>query len=78
MRVCVASYHLSILLPLVPWSELAKSKEEISPTGKALSWVLENQGVCTALVAVASVAELEAVLEGMYRRPLLSDYKIVE
>ena len=48
-----------------PWSELAESREDISPTGKALSWVLENQGVCTALVAVASVAELEAVLEGV-------------
>ena len=48
-----------------PWSELAESGEKISPTGQALSWVLENQGVCTALVAVASVAELEAVLEGV-------------
>ena len=48
-----------------PWSELAESGEEISPTGQALSWVLENQGVCTALVAVASVAELDAVLEGV-------------
>ena len=48
-----------------PWSELAESREEISPTGKALSWVLENQGVSTALVGVASVAELEAVLEGV-------------
>lgn len=48
-----------------PWNELAESRQEISPTGKALSWVLENQGVSTALVAVASVAELEAVLEGV-------------
>ena len=48
-----------------PWSELAESEDEISPTGQALSWVLENQGVSTALVAVASVAELEAVLEGV-------------
>ena len=58
-------------LPLVysftagPWSELVESKEKISPTGKALSWVLENQGVSSVLVAVASVAELEAVLEGI-------------
>ena len=58
-------------LPLVysftagPWGELVESDKKISPTGKALSWVLENEGVCTALVAVASVAELEAVLEGV-------------
>ena len=58
-------------LPLVysftagPWSELAESGARISATGKALSWVLENQGVSSALVAVASVAELEAVLEGI-------------
>ena len=48
-----------------PWNELVESKEKISPTGKALSWVLENQGVSSVLVAVASVAELEAVLEGV-------------
>ena len=48
-----------------PWRELAESGAGVSPTGKALSWVLENRGVCTALVAVASVAELEAVLEGV-------------
>jgi aryl-alcohol dehydrogenase-like predicted oxidoreductase len=48
-----------------PWNELAEAEEKISPTGQAVSWVLENQGVSSALVAVASVAELEAVLEGI-------------
>ena len=58
-------------LPLVysftagPWQELVESEKKISPTGKALSWVLENQGVSSALVGVASVKELEAVLEGI-------------
>ena len=48
-----------------PWQELVESERKMSPTGKALSWVLENQGVSCALVGVASVAELEAVLEGI-------------
>ena len=58
-------------LPLVysftagPWQELVESEKKISPTGKALSWVLENQGVSSTLVGVASVKELEAVLEGI-------------
>ena len=58
-------------LPLVysftagPWQELVESEKKISPTGKALSWVLENQGMSSALVGVASVKELEAVLEGI-------------
>ena len=48
-----------------PWRELVGSEKKISPTGRALSWVLENQGVSSVLVAVASVAELDAVLEGV-------------
>ena len=58
-------------LPLVysftagPWQELVESEKKISPTGKALSWVLENQGVSSTLVGIASVKELEAVLEGI-------------
>ncbi len=58
-------------LPLVysftagPWQELVEPEKKISPTGKALSWVLENQGVSSTLVGIASVKELEAVLEGI-------------
>ena len=58
-------------LPLVysftagPWQELVESEKKISLTGKALSWVLENQGVSSTLVGIASVKELEAVLEGI-------------
>ncbi len=46
-----------------PWHELAGPGERISRTSRAVSWVLENQGVSSALVAVASVTELKAVLE---------------
>jgi len=48
-----------------PWRELAEPGEKIAPTGPALAWVLENKNVSSVLVAVASVAELEAVLEGV-------------
>ncbi len=48
-----------------PWRELAAPGEKIAPTGPALAWVLENKNVGSVLVAVASVAELEAVLEGV-------------
>lgn len=45
-----------------PWRELAKAGEEVAPTGPAVAWVLNNKNVSSTLVAVASVAELEAAL----------------
>ena len=45
-----------------PWSELLG--QDNSPTGQALAWVLKNENVSSTLVAVASVAELDAVLGG--------------
>lgn len=45
-----------------PWSELLGQGN--SPTGQALAWVLKNENVSSTLVAVASVAELDAVLGG--------------
>ena len=55
-------------LPLVhpvsvgPWHRLAAGPGR-PRTGQALQWVLGNEGVSSALVAVASVAELEEVLK---------------
>jgi len=48
-----------------PWHELAGPGESISPTGPAVAWVLKNKNVSSILVAVARVAELEAVLQGV-------------
>ncbi len=47
-----------------PWSDLAQPGESVAQTGPAVSWVLENQNVSSALVAVASVDELEEALSG--------------
>jgi len=46
-----------------PWSDLALPGESVAHTGPAVSWVLQNQQVSSAYVAVANVAELEAALE---------------
>ena len=45
-----------------PWRELADPGQEVARTGPAVGWVLNNPHVSCALVAVASVAELEAAL----------------
>jgi aryl-alcohol dehydrogenase-like predicted oxidoreductase len=45
-----------------PWRELADPGQEVARTGPAVAWVLNNPHVSCALVAVASVAELEAAL----------------
>ena len=47
-----------------PWRKLYGPGEHIPPTGPAVSWVLQNKNVTCALVAVASIPELEAVLAG--------------
>ena len=47
-----------------PWQDLALPGEKEARTGPAVSWVLQNEHVSCAYVAVASVAELEAALEG--------------
>ena len=44
------------------WHELAAPDEKVAPTGAVVAWVLDNPGVSSALVAVASVAELESAL----------------
>ena len=46
-----------------PWHELAEPGERMARTGAAVSWVLQNLAVSSTLVAVASVTELEAVLQ---------------
>jgi aryl-alcohol dehydrogenase-like predicted oxidoreductase len=53
--------ELSLVYPIVsgPWHELADPGEVVPRTERAISWVLENQGVNSILVAFASVAELE-------------------
>ncbi len=48
-----------------PWRELAHPGEDVAETGPAVSWVLRNKGVSSALVAVASVAELDSALACM-------------
>ena len=45
-----------------PWRELAQAGEEVAPTGPAVAWVIKNKNVSSALVAVASVKELQAAL----------------
>ena len=45
-----------------PWRELADPGQEVARTSPAVAWVLNNPHVSCALVAVASVAELEAAL----------------
>ncbi len=46
-----------------PWCELAGPEEKVARTGPAVAWVLNNKHVSSTLVAVASVAELEAATE---------------
>ena len=57
--------ELDLIYPLVsgPWRELARPGEDIPPTNRAIRWVLQNPGVNSVLVAVASVAELEEALD---------------
>lgn len=45
-----------------PWGELAGPGKGPAPTGAAVEWVLQNPNVNCALVAVASVDELEQAL----------------
>ena len=45
-----------------PWTELAGTAGQTAPTGAAVEWVLQNPDVGSALVAVASVDELEQAL----------------
>ena len=53
--------ELPLVYPIVsgPWSELAEPGEIVLRTERAVSWVLENKGVNTILIAFASVEELE-------------------
>ncbi len=53
--------ELPLVYPIVsgPWRELAEPGEVVPRTERAISWVLENDGVNTILVAFASVEELE-------------------
>lgn len=51
-----------------PWHELAEAGEPLPLTDMAVKWVLKNQNVSSALVAVASVGELEEALGA--RRPI--------
>ena len=55
---------LELAYPIVagPWHELAELGESIPQTERAIQWVLENKGVSSILVAVASVDELEEAL----------------
>ena len=62
--------QLPLIYPIVsgPWHELAEPGEAIPRTERAISWVLSTAGVHCALVAFASVEELEeglGVLEGV-------------
>jgi aryl-alcohol dehydrogenase-like predicted oxidoreductase len=56
--------NLSLVYPIVngPWHELCEPGQEVPPTHRAIGWVQDNEAVTTALVAFASVGELE---EGM-------------
>jgi len=56
--------HLDLVHPLVagPWQELAAPGEAFPPPGRAVAWVLQNPAVSSALVAFASVAELEELV----------------
>lgn len=48
-----------------PWNELAQPGEKVAQTGPAVSWVVQNPNVDTALVAVASVDELDMALSSL-------------
>jgi aryl-alcohol dehydrogenase-like predicted oxidoreductase len=45
-----------------PWRQLAGPDQASAPTGAAVAWVIKNPNVSSALVAVASVKELELAL----------------
>lgn len=62
--------ELELIYPFVagPWYELARPGEPILRTALAVRWVLENKGVSSVLVAVASVDELEEALAGVPAR----------
>ena len=53
--------ELPLIYPIVkgPWQELCEPGEAVPRTNKAIDWVLATEGVHTALVAFASVEELE-------------------
>lgn len=59
--------YLDLIYPIVsgPWQELARQGEAYPPPGRSVSWVLEHPAVHSALVAFASVAELEDTIGGM-------------
>ena len=62
--------ELPLVYPIVagPWRELAEPGEVVPRTDRAINWVLATEGVHSALVAFASVEELEeglGVLEGV-------------
>ena len=56
--------YVDLILPIVkgPWQKLAGPGEPFPPTGRAVSWVLDNQAVSSVLVAFASVSELEETI----------------
>ena len=61
--------ELPLVYPIVsgPWNELAEPGEQVPRTERAIRWVLATAGVHSALVAFASVEELEkglGVMEG--------------
>ena len=59
--------YLDLIYPIVsgPWQELAGRGEAFPPPGRAVSWVLQNPAVSSALVAFASVAELNDTIGSM-------------
>ena len=59
--------YLDLIYPIVsgPWQELARPGEAFPPPGRAVSWVLEHPAVHSALVAFASVEELDETVRGM-------------
>lgn len=59
--------YLDLIYPIVsgPWHELAREGESYPPPGRSVSWVLEHPAVSSALVAFASVEELEETVDGM-------------
>lgn len=63
--------HLSLVYPFVagPWHELAGGSGRPLTTNRAISWVLQNPGVSSVLVAVASVDELDEALGSGFLRP---------
>ena len=59
--------YLDLIYPIVSgsWQGLAAEGEAFPPPGRAVSWVLANRSVTSALVAFASVEELEETVGGM-------------